>query len=873
MDKFPICVVLTRVGGFYELYFEHAEEVGPLLSLKVSQRKAGPGTVAMAGFPFYQLDRMLRVLVQEHHKYVAISEEYPNEMKGKLGGLMFDRRISRIITPGTLIDEKFLDAYDNNYLLALSARELLSEASVDDLDEILSQPIGLAWLDLSTGDFFTQESTMADLGGDIARIGPREVVVSDKYQGRNNSYVVRRLEEDKIFVTYSPEPPLLKKPVDACDTWEEMLERPALRQLRPDFSELEIQAGTHLLQYVKAQLPGLSVKLQPPIKRLPKDIMGIDSNSMRSLEIKQTIRDRVSKGSLMHTIKRTVTKSGTRLLSSWLSSPITCLTTIEDRLNIVEFFYHNGALRDDIIALLKRTHDSQRLAQRFSFGRGSADDLLSLARTIELTRSIQTRLSSEAADGSSLERLLSRLDIPINLAQIIISSIDEEGLMLQQKIEESETAKLAEMEEAAVHIGDKLDEPTVNYRQTAWERKETDTSGYYEGKSGIFRAEPWLMSRSASPTLKKLHTKLDRLFKKKQELTEQLREKLGVASLTLKWASGQGHFCHIKGKDIKAASLKSPGLVPIGSSRTTKTFQHPDWTELGLKIELARHHVRTEEQAVFRKLRDEVINSLVVLRHNGAVLDELDITTSFATLAHEKNLTRPILNKKSRHEIIGGRHPMVEDGLWEQGRTFIPNDCIVGTSERLWLITGPNMAGKSTFLRQNALISILAQVGCFVPADHAEIGLVDQVFSRVGSADNLFRDQSTFMIEMLETANILRKATSKSFVIIDELGRGTAPTEGSAIAFACLAHLYEVNKSRTLFATHFHDVADWTHRYRKVGYYCTDVQEHEDGGFTYVHKLRKGVNSNSHALIVAKLAGIPQKTIKIAKEHIQRRQG
>jgi len=258
---------------------------------------------------------MLRVLVQEHHKYVAISEEYPNEVKGKLGGLMFDRRISRIITPGTLIDEKFLDAYDNNYLLALSTPELLAEASMGDLDEILSQPIGLAWLDLSTGDFFTQQSTMADLGGDIARIGPREAVVSDKYQGRNESYVVRRLEEDKIFITYYPEPPLFKKPVD---TWKGMLESPVPRQKKSDFSKLEIQAGTHLLHYVKAQLPGLSVKLQPPIKRFAKDIMGIDSNSMRSLEIKQTIRDRVSKGSLMHTIKRTVTKSGTRLLSSWL---------------------------------------------------------------------------------------------------------------------------------------------------------------------------------------------------------------------------------------------------------------------------------------------------------------------------------------------------------------------------------------------------------------------------------------------------------------------------------------------------------------------------------------------------------------------------
>lgn len=259
---------------------------------------------------------MLRTLVQEQNRYVAISEEYPNELRGKTGGLMFDRRITRVITPGTLIDEKFLDAYENNYLLALSTPTLVNAAIEEDPDKIFSQPIGLAWLDLSTGDFFTQESTMADLGGDIARIGPREVVINDERQKLSESFVLKRLQEDKIFVTFHPEPPPDQITIDS---WKDMLESPVPRLKKSSFSKLEIHAVSNLLHYVKAQLPGLSVKLQPPIKRFTKDIMGIDSNSMRSLEIKQTIRDGQFKGSLLHTIKRTVTKSGTRLLSSWLS--------------------------------------------------------------------------------------------------------------------------------------------------------------------------------------------------------------------------------------------------------------------------------------------------------------------------------------------------------------------------------------------------------------------------------------------------------------------------------------------------------------------------------------------------------------------------
>jgi DNA mismatch repair ATPase MutS len=326
-----------------------------------------------------------------------------------------------------------------------------------------------------------------------------------------------------------------------------------------------------------------------------------------------------------------------------------------------------------------------------------------------------------------------------------------------------------------------------------------------------------------------------------------------VANLSLKWSPGLGHFCHLKGKGSKIESIA--GARRVSLSRSTSSFHIPAWTHLGRQIDEAKQRIRAEEQNIFARLRDEVIKNLVSLRRNAAVLDELDVACSFANLAEEQHLARPILSYGTAHHIVGGRHPTVEAGLGSEGRQFTSNDCNVGERHRILLITGPNMAGKSTYLRQNALISILAQTGSYVPADYASIGIVDKIFSRVGSADNLYQDQSTFMVEMLETAEILKQATPRSFVIMDEVGRGTTPEDGVAVGFAALHHLYHVNRSRTLFATHFHALADMTASWEGLECYCTDVVEQEDGSFAYAHRLKKGVNTQSHALKVARLAG------------------
>ena len=528
-------------------------------------------------------------------------------------------------------------------------------------------------------------------------------------------------------------------------------------------------------------------------------------------------------------------------------------------------------LREGILSLLRRSHDSQRLVQRFSLGRGDPEDLLALANTIIATQELviilqqagrEANARATSLDANCLEPMIARIHLegPMELAGRIKEAIDEEGIIQQHRIEDDGAGEMVALAQEIIS-SEGSPEDIANMAKSSRKKRPMSLREHY-AESG----DTWIMKANASAILKRLHDELNQLMIEKSALIKNLQDRLGVPTLTLRWTPGLGHICHVKGKDTRIlADMRS-----VSSSRSTRSFHHPEWTQLGQKIDQAKVRIRAEEQQVFLGLREQVIVNLVKLRRNAAVLDELDIACSFATLAEEQVLVRPALNTSSVHKIIGGRHPTVQGGLREQGRSFVTNNCFVGDQENIWLITGPNMGGKSTFLRQNALITIMAQVGSYVPAEYAEIGIVDQIFSRVGSADNLYRDQSTFMVEMLETATILKNATSRSFVIMDEIGRGTTPADGVAIAFACLHHLYHVNKCRTLFATHFHSLVELSKDMSGIGYYCTDVLEDDTGGFSYVHKLKKGVNRKSHALKVARLAGIPESAIGIALEVMKR---
>ncbi|KAJ5310445.1 uncharacterized protein N7443_002906 [Penicillium atrosanguineum] len=873
MQKFNNCVILTR------LYFEQAEELAPLLSIKLASKKTSAGPVPMAGFPFFQLDRFLKILVQDLNRYVAISEEFAivEEEKMRSGGLLFDRKVARIVSPGTLIDEKFIDPSENNFLLAIyldiSSLEAQSKQQADNpsSQHILStgpQSVGLSWLDLSTGDFFTQLTTTQMLPSAIARIGAREILVDQNVQDVIGQEIQLLVGQEHRLVTFFRFP----NTIAPMSEWDIMLDAPIPEESHASFTTQEVAAGYSLLEYIRVQLQRSDLKLQPPRRRHLDESMGIDRNSLRGLEILETARDGFGKGSLLHAVRRTSTKSGARLLRDRLTSPSTTLQVINGRLDLVSVFIGNEDLRESVVQLLKRSYDSQRLVQKFALGKGDPDDLVCLSRATEASKGVRQVLYDHVRQLSStgnydaqrsLESMISRLhlDGPIALAERIIAAIDEEGLLQKQRIEDSTAAEAASLAQEVT-----MNEGTSSEMESLPKKVRTkipERAAATDPDSGP--VETWIMRRDASNILNSLHGELEQLVNDKSDLTQRLRDSVGSTSLNLKWTPGLGHICHVKGAKISQQAIEDLGVTrSVSSTKSTRSFYLPAWTALGNKMDHIKVRIRQEEQAIFERLRREVIINLVKIRRNAAVMDELDVACSFATLAQEQQMVRPILNDGTTHKVVGGRHATVKLGLEEQGRSFVSNDCFLGDKEQIWLITGPNMAGKSTFLRQNALITILAQIGSYVPAAYAEIGIVDQIFSRIGAADDLFRDQSTFMVEMLETAAILKQATPRSFVIMDEVGRGTTPEDGTAVSFACLHHLHYHNQSRTLFATHFHGLADMTQNFERLERYCTDVKETPSGSFSFDHRLRKGVNRESHALKVAQLAGLPRETIDLA---------
>ena len=876
VKQFRDCIVLTRVGNFYEMYAEQAEEYGPLLNLKVAKRKTALGPVAMSGFQVFQLERYLKLLVQDMNKQVAISEEIPNTAaeKVKSGGLLYNRKVSRVITAGTLIDENFMDPYENNFLLSIHPEEEILDSGYSESDSAISSPadkqqkprsiLGLSWVDLSSGDFFVQQVDSSILPSVLARIAPREIVLDTALDHLGDASWKTSLAGGHHMLAYHE----LAEDADWLNSWNKVLDRPMTEQ-ESQLSPAEVKSGSVLLGYVRTKLQTIDITLRPPVRRSEEDYMRIDKQSLRGLEIRETLRDGIYTGSLLHAIRRTVTKGGARQLVARLVSPSMSLEVIDQRLGVVSQLLCHDSLRENVVGLLKRSADTLRLLQKFKIGKGDADDLLALAKTIEVMQQLDTMLtahvksfSNPAPDAQSddvacLRTLQQPLDLvsPSRLKRRIENSIDEDNLSRQQLEEEDDAAALtgfAERVEEADETGEKVKRPSAK-SQTSVSANDADPAF----------VEIWIMRQDASPTLHRAHAELAEFASHKTNLSASLRAQLGRNSLTLRWSTQLGHFCHVKGKDTKK---DLPHAQSIGSTKSTRSFYLPEWTSLGRQIEDAKSRIRAEEQRVFVSLRDEVIQNLVKLRRNASVLDELDIACSFAIVARERNWVRPILHQGRTHKIIGGRHPTVDLGLVESGRQFTSNDCFMNDSERILLITGPNMAGKSTYLRQNALISILAQTGSYVPAEYAEIGLVDKIFSRIGSADNLYNHQSTFMVEMVEVAEILNQATPRSFVIMDEVGRGTTPEDGVAVGFACLHHLHEKIKCRALFATHFHALADMTKDFDRLACYCTDVAEAEDGSWIYVHKLHRGVNRESHALKVAKLAGVPDDAIAVAKE-------
>ncbi|KAJ4486390.1 muts domain V-domain-containing protein [Lentinula aciculospora] len=864
LSKFPHCLLLTRVGNFYESYFEQAIEISQILNIKLASRRWGGGRVPMCGFPLQHIDKYLKIMIQQHKRFVAMCEEFPKYTSP--GEREFERRVVRVITPGTLIDESFLNQYENNYLLAISVPSLGGDSTGDFA-------LGLAWIDVSTGEFYSKRSSYESLRDDIARIGPQEIVLNKNLETQNSHPAMNAVTEESNVVSFvlpshsadksNQNPPWT--PSEAVSTSEasntsvpvatkvtdEIISAPSTPFV---YTPEETSAIDLLTTYLRANL----LEHMPPLS-LPycEDVGGrmqIDSHTIRALEIRENMREGGVRGSLMSSVKRTITTSGTRLLARWLCSPSTSIQEINARQSLVAFLHSRPHFRADLLVLLAKAEDAGRIVQKFLLGKGDPSDLLALTSTVNIWSEIQWRVSHEremesleqrslaAPEWASLDMLMNRMNNLQDLAQRISLAV-----------EAPTSSHLDELQGPSFEVNEEDSDlnADTNPLRAEWR--------YGRMKFGI-KIRP-----EFSATLLELNNNLKHLWEQKVKMEERLQFKYDAPSLTLRSSPGQGMHVHLgKAKRDQRKMNADSDFVSISETGTTRCYFFQDWAQLGQRIFATSVALVTAEKEAFE-----------TLRRNARVLDELDVTLAFAQLAADMNLVKPSIQEDVTYNVVNGRHPTVELGLLTSGRVFTPNTVALTPSSHLHVITGPNMAGKSTFLRQTALIAILAQSGSFVPADAATLGIVDKLFSRVGAKDDLFHDRSTFMVEMLETAEILRRATPRSLVIMDEVGRGTTVKDGTALAFATIHHLVSVNRCRTLFATHFHELSEMLGHtdgmtsgqgvFKNVAFYCTAVDEQENGSFSYSYRLRPGVNRDSHGLKVAQLAGMPQSAIEVAQ--------
>ncbi|CAE6448129.1 unnamed protein product [Rhizoctonia solani] len=889
--KFPHCILLTRVGQFYESYFDQAPEVAKLLNIKLAQRRWGVRgrIVNMAGFPLAHLDRHLKTLVQTEKRFVALCEEFrkpgaPLGPKKKYGPSPFERRVVRIVTPGTLIDESFVNPYDNNYVCAIVP------------GETGSNEIGIAWMDVATGEFFTQLSTPTQLRDDLARINPREIVLDEFLEGpehadhpihtalADNSTSIAYCDVAKELDTNSLE--MRASPVIVDNITNVSISDAAAEidlddeAIAPVFSPAETLAIRLIGAFLQANLRESMPTLTTPVRFQEDARMHIDAHTVRALEIQKGSQGESSAGSLLSVVKRTMTSSGSRLLSRWLCGPSTSVQEIQTRQALVALFHARPHLRRDIIALLRQTGDAIRLVQKMQLRRGDADDLLAIAETIGVHAHISSRLLLETRAAERTEKNADQF----HSLELLLGRV-------------SDLSQLAEKIGTAVHVTPLL------LGETEAPPKATPAVGFPEAPDDHIESKNWSIKHDFNPELRKLHKKLKKLKDQQEEMQYELQTGYSVPTLTLKIGIPHGIFVHVAKTRTYGAKLRdTPMFIPLSKSGSTESYFYKPWSELGTAITECQAGILQAERDALESLRIEACHPTGYHPPSSLISPYLWVSVGFAELAAEMNFVRPVVNESLNFLTVNGRHPSVEIGLLRSGRVFTPNTVDLGPDSRLMIITGPNMAGKSTVLRQSALIAILAQTGSFVPADYAEIGVVDRVFSRIGARDDLFRDRSTFMVEMLEAGEILRRATGRSLVIMDEVGRGTTVRDGLAIAFATAHHLHSTNQCRAMFATHFHEVADMLGYYETkaeptngspgrpstklleptitphcarphISFFCTDIASIGDSSrdeFTYSHRLKPGVNRESHGLRVARLGGMPNSAVEVARRVVER---
>lgn len=664
--------------------------------------------------------------------------------------------------------------------------------------------MGFAWLDLSTGDFTLQPVPAKDLAATLARVAPGEILVSERLTQNEGLFEI--LGEWKAQLTVQPHSRFDSE--NARKRLEALFGVSTLDSFG-GFSRAEITAAGALMDYVELTQKGRFPRLSPP-RQLPLGtVMEIDAATRRNLELTQTMAGE-RQGSLLATIDMTVTGAGARLLARQIALPLTDPAAINARLDAVAFFAETPAVRDECRRLLRHCADIERGLARLSLGRGGPRDLAAIRDTL--------------AQAIAVSRCLSSSD---RLPQIVESAV-------------------AAFRQWGSH------HPLIDQLQRALAEDLP-----------MLARDGGFIGHGYSPQLDELKALRDNSRQHMAQLQAAYIRESGVNTLKIKHNNVIGYF--IECSTTQADKLLGNTLfIHRQTLANAARFTTVELTELERKIAEAADKALALELELFDMLAGEVLKAGDVIAATAQALAQIDVSAALADLAIAQKYCRPVIDGSLAFDIQGGRHPVVECALKRGNQPFIANDCALKDGARLWLLTGPNMAGKSTFLRQNAIIALMAQMGSYVPATAAHIGAVDRLFSRVGAADDLARGRSTFMVEMVETATILHQATARSLVILDEIGRGTATFDGLSLAWATLEYLHEQTTCRGLFATHYHELTALAENLAHLSCHSMKVREWKDT-VVFLHEVGPGTADRSYGIHVAKIAGLPPAVIARAE--------
>ncbi len=799
----PDSLLFYRMGDFYELFFHDAELASQALGITLTKRGKHQGQdIPMCGVPIHAADDYLQKLIAQGFR-VAVCEqvEDPAEAKKRGGKSVVRRDVVRLVTPGTVTEEKLLAPSESSFLMALGRVKGGGEGAY-----------ALAWVDISTGAFRVAETAADRLLADILRVDPRELVMPEAVFHDPDLRPVM----DVLGSVANPQP---ASSFDSATAERRIAEFYAVATPESfgQFGRAELAAISGIIAYVEKTQKAERPPLSPPEREEAGSSLFIDPATRANLEILKTLSGNRD-GSLLKAVDRTVTGAGARLLAERLTAPLTDPDAINARLDAVSYLAGETRLREALRECLKGAPDIMRALSRLALNRGGPRDLGALAAGLEAAAGIVDLLDPEMLPAGLASACRGLSALPQELLDRLRHALADELPLLKRDGNFVRAGHHAELDEM----------------------------------------------RALRDQSRRVIAAMER----------QLADETGIRSLKIRHNNVLGYYIEVTANHREAMTGSDEAksrFIHRQTMANAMRFTTTELAELETKIANAADRALTIELATFDDLVAAVVAESAALRAGAAALAEIDVSAALAELAVAEDYCRPAVDDSLAFSIEGGRHPVVEQALRRQlADAFVANDCDLspddgGRNGAIWLLTGPNMGGKSTFLRQNALIAVLAQAGSFVPAKAAHIGVVDRLFSRVGASDDLARGRSTFMVEMVETAAILNQAGERSLVILDEIGRGTATFDGLSIAWATIEFLHEKNRCRAVFATHFHEMTALSEKLVRLHNVTMRVKEWE-GEVVFLHEVAAGAADRSYGVQVARLAGLPEAVVERARE-------